>query len=79
MEFKSFEFSFKMDLTIQMKIFNNKKHCQTICLKLEDRLFTLLTVSGCKAKTSTCSVIIENVILHCRKFLHLLLTKINTS
>ena len=30
------EFSNKMDLTSQIKILNNLKHCQAICLKIVD-------------------------------------------
>ena len=63
-----FEFSDKIDLTIQMKIFKNKKHCQTICLKFGGKFLTLLTIFGCKAKASTCFVIKENLIFICCKF-----------
>ena len=56
------EFSNKMNLTIQRKIFNNVKHRQGIYLKYRDRFFTLLTMLGCEAKVSTRSVIKENLI-----------------
>ena len=51
------EFSDKMNLTIQIKIFNNVKHRRTICLKFGDRFFTSLTMLGCEAKANICSSI----------------------
>ena len=67
----------KMDLTTQMKIFNNVKHCQAICLKFGDRFFTSLIMLGCEAKVSTCSVIKENLILYCRNFSAFVVAVIN--
>ena len=62
------EFSDKMNLTIQMRIFNNVKHCQATCSKFGDKFFTL-TMLGCESKASICSAIKDNLILYCQKFL----------
>ena len=71
------EFSDKIDLTIQIKIFNNKKHCQTICMKFGNKFLTSLTILGCKAKASTCSIIRENLILYCCKLSRFVVVDIN--
>ena len=62
------EFSHKMALTIQTRLFNNVKYRQAIFLKSGDKFFTSLTMSGLEAKISVCSTIKENLILYCRKF-----------
>ena len=71
------EFSDKMYLTIQMKIFNNVKHRHAICLKFGNSCFTSLTMLGSKAKASICSAIKENLILHCRTFSVFVIAVIN--
>ena len=57
-----------MDLNIRMRAFNNSEHCQAICLKLEDRFFTSLTMLGLQAKANICYTIKENLLLYCRNF-----------
>ena len=44
------KFSDKMDLTIQLKVFNNVKHGHIICSKFGDNFFTFGTILGCGAK-----------------------------
>ena len=46
------EFIDKMDVTFQIRIFNNVKHRHAICLKFGDRFFISLIVLGLEAKAS---------------------------
>ena len=71
------EFIDKMDLTTQMRIFNNEEHRHAVCLKFGARIFTSMTMFGLEEKASICSTIKENLILCCRKFLAFVVTVIN--
>ena len=66
-----------MDVTIQIRIFNNAKHRHAIYLKFGDRFFASLTILEREVKASKCSTIKENLILYCRKFLVFVFTVIN--
>ena len=66
-----------MDLTIQMKIFNNVNNLHSVCLEFRDGFFTSLTMLGCEAKASIRSAIKENLILYCRKFSAFVVAVIN--
>ena len=71
------EYSDKMDLTVQMKTFDNAKHRHAICFEFRERFLSSLTMLGCKAKTSLCSAIKENLISYCRKFSAFIVAVIN--
>ena len=58
-----------MDLPIQMRIIYNVKDRYAICLKFEGKYLTSLITLVFKAKASICSIIKENLLLHCRTFL----------
>ena len=62
------EFRDIMDLTVDMKVFYNIKHCHSISLKFGGTFFTSLPVLGCEAKATICSAIRESLILSCHKF-----------
>ena len=46
------EFIDKMDLTIEMGIFNNVRHRHAICFKFGNRFFTSLSMLGLEAVTA---------------------------
>ena len=52
------KFRDKMDLSIQMRMFINSKHRDTICLKFGDLLFTTLTKLVLKTKGNIYSTFI---------------------
>ena len=70
------EFSDKMGLTIRMRIINNVKPRDVICLKFGDRFFTSLTMLGLEGKGSISSTIKENLLLYYRTFLAFVVTVI---
>ena len=51
-----------------MRILNNLKYRDAICLKFGDIFFTSLTMLGFESNASTCSTIKENLLLYFRKF-----------
>ena len=55
-----------MGLTILMRMFNNVKYRDVICLR--DTFSTSLTMLGLESKSSFSSTINENLLLFCRKF-----------
>ena len=57
-----------MDLTIQIKIFENVKYRHVVYLKFGDKFFTSPTWLWCQGKTSIFSAIKETQISYCRKF-----------
>ena len=65
-QWKCSQFRNKLGLSIQMKVSNNAKHRNAVCLKVGDRL--KFEDKSLEAKASICSTIKENLILHCCKF-----------
>ena len=61
-----------MDLYIRMRIIYNVKHRYVIRLKSGDKFLTFLTRLALEGKASICSAIIDNLLLYCRNFWHLL-------
>ena len=51
-----------------MRIFIDVKHCHAICLKFGET-FTCLTMLVLETKASICSLVKENLLLYCCKFL----------
>ena len=66
-----------MNLTIQVKVFNNVKHFHTVCWKFEDIFFTSLTVLRAEAKFSIYSKVQENLFLYCHEFSAFVVAVIN--
>ena len=66
-----------MNLTIQVKVFNNVKHFHTICWKFGDIFFTSLTVLRVEAKFIIYSKVQENLFLYCHKFSAIVVAVIN--
>ena len=71
------KFSDKMDLTMQIRIVNDEKHCHAIFLKFGTRPFTPLTTLLHEVKASICSTTKENPILYCRTFSAFVVAVIN--
>ena len=57
-----------MDLSFQMRIICNAKHCYAIRLKFGNKFLTSLTKLVLEAKASICSTIKESLLLHRHKF-----------
>ena len=74
---KCSEFSDKINLTIQMKIFKNVKHRHVVCVTFGDRFFTPPTMLGCETKSSFFSAIMQGRISYWRKFSSFVATVVN--
>ena len=71
------ELTDEMDLTIQIRLFNNVKHRHAIYLKFGEIFFASLTMLGLEAKAIIYSAVKENLIICCRKFSAFVVAVIN--